>query len=100
MVPSLKPIRGEETLSVITNMDTPMIPELSAKADALRLRFFGGLKFQEIAGVLGIPEGTVKSRMARALSRLAGQSKLARAREMSHSCRTQDPVQAVEEQDT
>jgi RNA polymerase sigma-70 factor (ECF subfamily) len=60
------------------------------------LRHYEGLKFHEIAGVLGIPEGTVKSRMARALSRLASQSKLARVNEQSHSCRTQDHVQTVE----
>lgn len=35
------------------------------------LRHYEGLKFREIAEVLGIPEGTVKSRMAEALERLA-----------------------------
>ena len=35
------------------------------------LRHYEGLKFREIAEVLEIPEGTVKSRMAEALSRLA-----------------------------
>ena len=35
------------------------------------LRHYEGLKFREIADVLGIPEGTVKSRMAEALSRLS-----------------------------
>ena len=34
-------------------------------------RHYEGLKFSEIALVLGIPEGTVKSRMSEALSRLA-----------------------------
>jgi RNA polymerase sigma-70 factor (ECF subfamily) len=34
------------------------------------LRHYQGLKFREIADVLGIPEGTVKSRMAEALSQL------------------------------
>lgn len=34
-------------------------------------RHYEGLKFSEIAQVLGIPEGTVKSRMSEALSRLA-----------------------------
>ena len=34
------------------------------------LRHFENLKFREIAEVLGIPEGTVKSRMAEALSKL------------------------------
>ncbi len=35
------------------------------------LRHYEGLKFREIAQVLDIPEGTVKSRMAEALTRLA-----------------------------
>lgn len=35
------------------------------------LRHYEGLKFGEIAEVLGIPEGTVKSRMNESLSRLA-----------------------------
>ena len=34
------------------------------------LRHYEGLKFREIAEVLGIPEGTVKSRMAEGLSQL------------------------------
>jgi len=34
------------------------------------LRHYEGLKFREIAEVLGLPEGTVKSRMAEALTRL------------------------------
>jgi RNA polymerase sigma-70 factor, ECF subfamily len=37
----------------------------------LVLRHYEGLKFREIAEVLGIPEGTVKSRMADGLSQLA-----------------------------
>jgi len=36
----------------------------------LVLRHYEGLKFNEIAQVLGIPEGTVKSRMSEGLSRL------------------------------
>jgi len=35
------------------------------------LRHYEGLKFSEIADVLGIPEGTVKSRMVEGLARLA-----------------------------
>lgn len=46
------------------------------------LRHYENLKFKEIAEVLGIPEGTVKSRMAEALAilnaRLTGQRKSAR----------------------
>jgi RNA polymerase sigma-70 factor (ECF subfamily) len=35
------------------------------------LRHYEGLKFREIGDVLGIPEGTVKSRMSEALSQLS-----------------------------
>jgi len=49
------------------------------------LRHYEGLKFREIAEVLGIPEGTVKSRMGRALSRLASQLDLAPNGELSNS---------------
>ena len=37
----------------------------------LVLRHYEGLKFSEIAQVLGIPEGTVKSRMSEGLARLS-----------------------------
>ena len=36
----------------------------------LVLRHYEGLKFREIADVLGVPEGTVKSRMVEGLSQL------------------------------
>ena len=38
--------------------------------DVVVLRHYEQLKFQEIADVLEIPEGTVKSRMAEALTQL------------------------------
>ena len=38
--------------------------------DVIILRHYQGLKFREIAHVLDIPDGTVKSRMAEALTRL------------------------------
>ena len=40
------------------------------------LRHYEGLKFREIAAVMGIPEGTVSSRMAEALNRLEEMLKL------------------------
>ena len=36
----------------------------------LVLRHYENLKFREIAGVLEVPEGTVKSRMAEALTQM------------------------------
>jgi RNA polymerase sigma-70 factor, ECF subfamily len=47
------------------------LPE--AYRTVLILRHYQDLKFREIADVLGIPEGTVKSRMAEALSQLSHQ---------------------------
>lgn len=45
------------------------LPE--AQADALRMRFFGDLKFQEIADVLGCSLGTAKNRVRAGLLQLA-----------------------------
>ena len=42
-----------------------------AQADALRLRFFGGLKFQEIAETMGCSLGTAKNRVRFGLTRMA-----------------------------
>jgi RNA polymerase sigma factor (sigma-70 family) len=44
--------------------------------DALVLRYYAQLSEQETALVLGIPVGTVKSRVSRALSQLAGNAHL------------------------
>ncbi len=41
------------------------------QADALRLRFFGGLKFQEIADTMGCSLGTAKNRVQAGLSRMS-----------------------------
>lgn len=45
------------------------LPE--AQREVVFLTFYEGLSYGEIAGVLGIPEGTVKSRMFHAKRRLA-----------------------------
>ena len=39
--------------------------------DAVELAYFGGKTYVEVAQVLGIPEGTAKSRLRLALKRLA-----------------------------
>jgi len=45
------------------------LPE--AQREVVFLTFYEGLSYREIAGILGIPEGTVKSRMFHAKKRLA-----------------------------
>lgn len=49
--------------------------------DVVVLRYFAGLSEQQTADVLGVPPGTVKSRLSRALARLADDSHLADVRE-------------------
>jgi len=54
----------------------------SAQADALRLRFFGGLKFQEIATTMGCSLNTAKNRVRWGLLRLADLIRAGSAAEM------------------
>ncbi len=60
------------------------------------LRHYEGLKFREIAEVLEIPEGTVKSRMAEALDRLARQRPLGEEREAPDSARREKQAKLTE----
>lgn len=39
---------------------------------AVQLAYFGGCTYREVALALGVPEGTIKSRLRKALQRLAG----------------------------
>lgn len=48
------------------------------------LRFYEDLKLEEIAEVLGIPPGTVKTRLYSGLKRLKGQAEQYRREEVSH----------------
>jgi len=48
-----------------------MLPE--AQADALRLRFYGGLKFQEIANAMGCSLSTAKNRVRWGLTAISEQ---------------------------
>ena len=43
----------------------------SREREVVSLAYFDGLTYRQIAGRLGLPEGTVKSRIRRALTRLA-----------------------------
>jgi len=60
------------------------------------LRHYEGLKFREIAEVLNIPEGTVKSRMAEALSRLARLLGSATEQQQLEPCRAPRPINLSE----
>lgn len=62
-------MEGEERAEVVRGT-LLRLPE--AYRVVVALRHYEGLKFSEIADVLGLPEGTVKSRMAEALDRLEG----------------------------
>jgi RNA polymerase sigma-70 factor (ECF subfamily) len=52
----------------------------AAQADALRLRFFGGLKFQEIADTMPCSLNTAKNRVRDGLARMAEMLETADAR--------------------
>jgi RNA polymerase sigma-70 factor (ECF subfamily) len=56
--------RGELLESLLSQLS-------SLQADALRLRFFGGLKFQEIADAMGCSLGTAKNRVQGGLLKLS-----------------------------
>lgn len=72
-LPSGQPGPDEELARAEKNAEVrsalQQLPELYRTV--VILRHYENLKFQEIAEVLGIPEGTVKSRMAEGLNRLA-----------------------------
>src|SRR6185369_207360 len=56
----------------------------------LVLRHYEDLKFREIAGVLDLPEGTVKSRMAEALTQMAGLLRTSLADKPAKTLRSHD----------
>lgn len=60
-------ISGAVRVAVRTAID--QLPELNRRV--LLLAYYGGLTYSDVARALGIPEGTVKSRMRTALQRLA-----------------------------
>jgi len=70
--------RGEFVRRALTRLSPPY-------REVVVLRHYEGLKFREISEVLGIPEGTVKSRMAEALAQL---SQLLKHVNEEESCKT------------
>ncbi|MGL5352502.1 MAG: RNA polymerase sigma factor [Clostridium sp.] len=64
----------EETYSVDTSENIDLYNAISSLSDELRvstiLFYFDDLTYKEIASVLGVPEGTVKSRVFRGKQRL------------------------------
>lgn len=65
--PATEQIRRNESARLVRQL----LAALSAEErEALTLRFYEGLKYAEIAGVLDLPEPTVKSRIYRAIDRL------------------------------
>jgi RNA polymerase sigma-70 factor (ECF subfamily) len=57
--------------------------------EVVALRHYEGLKFREIGNVLGIPEGTAKSRMAEALEQL---NRLLKHVNEGESCKNKTPI--------
>jgi RNA polymerase sigma-70 factor (ECF subfamily) len=60
------------------------------------LRHYENLKFREIAEVLGVPEGTVKSRMAEALTQLHAQLQPTFKEPKANLCKTQSKARMEE----
>jgi RNA polymerase sigma factor (sigma-70 family) len=58
----------DEDLAARVRRAVGRLPE--PQREALRLAYFGGHSYRSVASVLGIPEGTAKSRLRTALSRL------------------------------
>jgi RNA polymerase sigma-70 factor (ECF subfamily) len=59
---------SDERLELLESLLARLSP---VQADALRLRFFGGLKFQEIADTMGCSLGTAKNRVQWGLAQLS-----------------------------
>lgn len=66
----LSPAEVVEKLEQAERVRRALVQLPETYREVLVLRHYEGLKFYEIAEVLGIPEGTVKSRMFEALDRL------------------------------
>ncbi|HWI64779.1 MAG TPA: sigma-70 family RNA polymerase sigma factor [Symbiobacteriaceae bacterium] len=69
-------VENEEAEAIPQETDWELVQALQALPDDQRttvvLRFFQDLTIPQIAGVMNVPEGTVKSRLHAALSRMRG----------------------------
>ena len=101
---------GEEAVPLVETLADPeMVPDMSlvekesgervrqallqlpeTQRAVLVLRHYQDLKFREIAAVLEIPEGTVKSRMAEALTAMSRRLKKTPATELAKNPGTED----------
>lgn len=80
--------RGEHVRRALGALATPY-------REVVVLRHYEGLKFREISEVLGIPEGTVKSRMADALEKLHRQLNHLNGEELCNRKRRTPEVQVL-----
>jgi RNA polymerase sigma-70 factor (ECF subfamily) len=79
MEPMTTPAPDDETdaSSVATRVRAAVADLPAAERDAVTLAYFGGLTYREVAERLGVPQGTVKSQIRRALLHLGAVLKLA-----------------------
>jgi len=92
-IPHLSPAPGPDALLLRQEESEIVRHAVAQLSEAYRsvvvLRHYENLKFREIAEVLGIPEGTVKSRMSEALTQLHRHLCHSFGREDSIVCKTQ-----------
>jgi RNA polymerase sigma-70 factor (ECF subfamily) len=60
-----------ETAELVERVGDAIARLPAEQREAVRLAYFDGLTYREVAGVLGIPEGTAKSRLRLAQAKLA-----------------------------
>jgi RNA polymerase sigma-70 factor (ECF subfamily) len=67
----MQPLERLLALEQADLLETSLAALPTVQADALRLRFFGGLKFEEIAETMNCSLGTAKNRVRWGLMRMA-----------------------------
>lgn len=63
----LRVLREDQRRAVRAALDVLLVTE----REAIELAFFGGRSYRDVAAILGVAEGTVKSRIRRGLERLS-----------------------------